>query len=65
VHGALGGEVAYPLAEGRSGSDVDLAGNLEDGAVAARPGGLDVEFWHRGSCGLSFSALTKKAVGLQ
>ena len=50
VHGALGGQVPYPLAQDRRGVDVDLAGDLEDGAVTAWPDGFQVEFLHCGSC---------------
>src|ERR1700749_2434660 len=49
VHGALGGQVPYPLAKDRHGVNVDLAGDLEDGAVAAWPDGFQVEFLHCGS----------------
>ena len=46
VHGTLGRKLADLFAQHRRGVDVDLAGHLEDGAIADRPGGLQVELAH-------------------
>lgn len=48
VHGTIGGEVQYALTEHRRGVHVDLSGDPQDGAVAARPYGLKMKIWHSG-----------------
>ena len=46
VHGPLRRKLLDLFAQRRRGIDVDLAGHLEDGAVADRPDGLQVELSH-------------------